>query len=128
MLSVTSKPPDSASGSKSSARCRRIAGRWRSAAGGVNAGWTSLRSRRWFSPSRSSRFPWRRSWIGPSFTPCASSNRVPGKVAFGVRRKNAAASRSNTKNPTGSARANQPRSRASPIASWNGPPTSLGSL
>ena len=51
---------------------------------------------------------------------------MPGKVAFGVRMKNAAASRSSTKKPIGSARASQPRSRAARTASCQGFPVSSG--
>jgi hypothetical protein len=103
-------------------------GRWRSAAGGVKAGCTSLRSRRWSSPFRSSRLPLSRSYSGPESTPWTSSIFRPGKVALVVRRKNVAASRSSTKNPIGAARATQVFSPSSSKASWKRGPASAASV
>ena len=60
----------------------------------------------------------KRSYSGPEVTPWTSSIMRPGKVALGVRRKKAAASRSSTKKPTGSARAIQVRSRRRSSSSW----------
>ena len=126
--STKSHSPFSFTASQSFSSSWRMSGRSLSASFGVNACCTSLRCRRWSSPSRSSRLPFIRSHIGPSVTPCTSSIVMPGKVACGVRMKNATASWSSTIQPTGSARAIQDRSRSPCITSWNRGPVIVSSV
>ena len=102
-----------------------MAGRQRSVARGVKAGFTRLRRRRCPSP-----LMWRMlrricSSSGPSSTSNISAMRSPGKVALFVRRKNVAASRSSTKYPSGDV-ASQVSARRRLIVSWKRWPVSSG--
>jgi len=74
----------------------RIAGRQRSAARGVNDGFTSPRRRAWSLPLMCRMLRRISSYSGPSSIPKISAIFMPGNSAERERRKNAAASRSST--------------------------------